>query len=48
MGLMEGYWVSLSVRGEDRSKYLGGDEVWNTAEGALESAAKENGLNYSA
>lgn len=46
MGLMEGYWVSLSVRGEDRSKYLGGDEVWNTAEGALESAAKENGLNY--
>lgn len=46
MGLMEGYWVSLSVRGEDRSKYLGGDEVWNTAEGALESAAEENGLNY--
>lgn len=46
MGLMEGYWVSLSVRGEDRSKYLGGDEVWNTAEGALEEAAKENGLNY--
>ncbi len=46
MGLMEGYWVSLSVRGEDRSKYLGGDEVWNTAEGALEAAAQENGLNY--
>lgn len=46
MGLMEGYWVSLSVRGEDRSKYLGGDEVWNTAEGALEAAAEENGLNY--
>jgi threonyl-tRNA synthetase len=46
MGLMEGYWVSLSVRGEDRSKYLGGDDVWNTAEGALEEAAKENGLNY--
>ena len=46
MGLMEGYWVSLSVRGEDRSKYLGGDEVWNTAEGALEAAAQENALNY--
>ena len=46
MGLMEGYWVSLSVRGDDRSKYLGGDDVWNTAESALEDAAKENGLNY--
>lgn len=45
-GLMEGYWVSLSVRGEDKSKYLGSDEVWETAESALEAAAKENGLNY--
>jgi len=46
MGMMEGYWVSLSVRGEDRSKYLGTDEAWNTAEEALEDAAKANGLNY--
>ncbi len=46
MGLMEGYWVSLSVRGEDRSKYLGTDDVWETAETALEEAAKENALNY--
>ncbi|HRI35930.1 MAG TPA: threonine--tRNA ligase [bacterium] len=45
-GLMEGYWVSLSVRGEDRSKYLGSDDVWNLAEGALEEAAQANGLNY--
>jgi threonyl-tRNA synthetase len=45
-GMMDGYWVSLSVRGDDKSKYLGTDEVWNTAEGALEKAAKENGLNY--
>lgn len=45
-GMMDGYWVSLSVRGEDRSKYLGTDEVWNTAESALETAAKANGLNY--
>jgi threonyl-tRNA synthetase len=45
-GLMEGYWVSLSVRGEDRSKYLGSDEVWNLAESALEDAAQSNGLNY--
>jgi len=46
MGMMNGYWVSLSVRGEDRSKYLGTDDVWNTAEGALEKAAKANQLNY--
>ena len=45
-GLMEGYWVSLSVRGEDKSKYLGGDDVWQIAEGALEEAAQDNGLNY--
>jgi threonyl-tRNA synthetase len=45
-GLMDGYWVSLSVRGEDKSKYLGGDDAWNEAEEALENAAKENDLNY--
>lgn len=45
-GMMDGYWVSLSVRGEDKSKYLGDDAVWDTAEGALEKAAKENSLNY--
>lgn len=45
-GMMEGYWVSLSVRGEEKEKYLGTDEAWNTAEGALEKAAKESGLNY--
>lgn len=46
-GLMDGYWVSLSVRDPaNPSKYLGGDDVWQTAEGALEDAAKANGLNY--
>lgn len=46
-GLIDGYWVSLSVRDEaDRSKYLWSDEVWNTAETALEEAAQANGLNY--
>jgi len=45
-GMMDGYWVSLSVRGEDKEKYLGSDEAWDSAEGALEAAAKENGLNY--
>lgn len=46
MGMMDGYWVSWSVRGEDKTKYLGTDEIWNLAEGSLENAAKANGLNY--
>ncbi len=45
-GMMDGYWVSLSVRDDNREKYLGDDEVWQTAEVALERAAKENSLNY--
>jgi threonyl-tRNA synthetase len=44
--MMDGYWVSLSVRGDDRDQYLGSDGVWETAENALEEAAEENGLNY--
>jgi threonyl-tRNA synthetase len=46
MNMMDGYWVRLSVRGDDTSKYLGSDEVWAQAEGALETSAKEHGLNY--
>lgn len=46
IGLMENYWVSLSVRGEDKSKYLGEDESWKSAENALEEAAKLNDLPY--
>ena len=46
MKMMDGYWVRLSVRGEDRSKYIGSDEAWEKAEVALENAAKENNLNY--
>jgi threonyl-tRNA synthetase len=46
IGLMNNYWVSLSVRGDDKSKYLGTDEAWETAEKALEEAAKDNKLNY--
>ncbi|MBX4209536.1 threonine--tRNA ligase, partial [Candidatus Parcubacteria bacterium] len=46
MGLMSDYWVRLSTRGEDKSGYLGGDEIWNAAEKALEDAAKANKLNY--
>lgn len=46
MNMMDGYWVRLSVRGDDKNKYLGSDDVWEKAEGALEKAAKENELNY--
>ena len=46
IGMMENYWVSLSVRGEDKSKYLGSEEVWTKSESALERAAKIAELNY--
>ena len=46
MGMMNEYRVSLSVRGDDLSKYLGSDEVWVQAESTLEQAAKDNKLNY--
>jgi threonyl-tRNA synthetase len=46
MGMLDNYWVSLSVRGDDRSKYLGTDENWQAAENALEGAAKADGLPY--
>ncbi len=46
MGMLDNYWVSLSVRGDDRSKYLGTDENWRAAENALEGAAKADGLPY--
>jgi threonyl-tRNA synthetase len=46
MGMLDNYWVSLSVRGDDRSKYLGTDENWHAAESALEEAAKADGLPY--
>ena len=46
-GLLEWYWVSLSVRDpETPEKYLGGNDVWEIAEASLERAAKANGLNY--
>jgi threonyl-tRNA synthetase len=46
MGMMDGYRVSLSLRGDDKNKYIGSDEVWDKAEETLEKAAKENNLNY--
>ncbi len=46
MNMMEGYWVRLSIRDEDVSKWLGTDEVWEKAETALKKSAEENKLNY--
>lgn len=47
MGMMDGYWVSLSVRDpKTPDAYLGTEEAWSAAEGALESAATANGLNF--
>ncbi len=46
MELMNDYWVSLSVRGDDKNNYLGSDEIWKQAEEALEVSAKENNLTY--
>ncbi len=46
MGMLDGYRVSLSIRGEDKEKYLGGEEVWATAEWALKDICTELDLNY--
>jgi len=46
-GLLDGYWVSLSVRDpETPEKYIGWNDVWEIAEKSLEEAAKAQGLNY--
>ena len=46
-GLLDGYWVSFSVRdSQNLEKYIGGDDVRQVAESSLEEAAKQNGLNY--
>lgn len=46
LGMTKDYWVSLSVRWDDKSKYLWSDDVWEKAEEALEEASKENNLPY--
>jgi len=38
--------VELSVRGEDRSKYMGSDEDWERAESALVDALNNRGIAY--
>ncbi len=46
MGMMDGYWVRLSLRGDDKNKYLGSDEVWETAQKALEDVCISESLPY--
>jgi threonyl-tRNA synthetase len=46
MGMIDGYWVRLSLRGDDKNKYLGSDEIWDTAEKALTKVCKEQDLPY--
>lgn len=46
MNMMNGYWVRLSTRGEDKDQYIGSDTAWNTAEQALKDAAETNNLNW--
>ncbi len=46
MDMIDGYWVRLSLRGEDKSQYLGSDEVWATAEKALTDVCIEENLPY--
>ena len=47
VNMMDSYWVSLSVRSEEKMHtYLGESTTWDKAEQALEDAAKKNNLNY--
>ena len=46
MWMSDNYWVSLSVRWDDKEKYLGWEDVWNKAELALENVCKNNNLPY--
>ena len=46
MNMIDGYWVRLSLRGDDKSKYLGTDEVWQMAEKALKDTCDSENLPY--
>jgi len=46
MGMVDNYWVSLSVRWENKEKYLGSEEVWEKAEWALRNVCEKNNLPY--
>lgn len=43
----EDFWVRISLRdSQNKEKYLGDNEVWNTAEDALRSVVKKTGWKY--
>jgi threonyl-tRNA synthetase len=44
-GMISDYWVRLSIRGP-KGKYLGSDEVWEKAEGALKLISEKNELPF--
>jgi threonyl-tRNA synthetase len=46
MGMIDGYWVRLSVRDDNKENYLGSDEIWNQAEGALKDICESEKLPY--
>lgn len=46
MGMIEGYWVRLSLRDDDKTNFIGSDEVWNKAETALIEICDINNLPY--
>lgn len=43
---MNDYWVSLSLRGEDKENYIWTDQMWETSENALRQICEANNLNY--
>lgn len=46
MNMIEGYRVRLSLRDDNKENYLGSDEVWSEAEGALTKVCQEQNLPY--
>ncbi len=46
MWMVDNYWVSLSVRWENKEKYLGSEEVWQKAEKSLKNVCEKNNLPY--
>jgi len=46
MWMVDNYWVSLSVRWENKEKYLWGEEVWQKAEWALRNVCEKNNLPF--
>ena len=46
MGMIDSYKVRLSLRDNDESKWLGTDEIWNTAESALKDICTQENLPY--